>query len=339
MQVRERFLAVLNAQRTIDRLPIIEWATWWDETINNWQKSGIPTDTHELYEYFGIDSMHQFWVSPVGKNLPKPLTHGASIISDESDYEKYFSLLYPEDNLKILAAGLKNIKPLHDNGETIVWFTLEGFFWFPRTLFGIQEHLYSFYDYPELMHKINTDLLSYHKKTIEIIFETLTPEFMTFAEDMSYNHGPMISRELYDEYMLPYYNQLVPQIKANGTKVLIDTDGDVEPIIPWFLDAGIEGVLPLERQAGVDVVRIRNNYPDLIMIGGFDKTIIKEGTAAMMAEFERLMFAMKSGRYIPSVDHQTPPDVSLDNYKEYIRLANIYARHACRHIDIPRNRS
>ena len=26
----------------------------------------------------------------------------------------------------------------------------EGFFWFPRKLFGIENHLYSFYDYPEL---------------------------------------------------------------------------------------------------------------------------------------------------------------------------------------------
>ena len=28
------------------------------------------------------------------------------------------------------------------------------------------------------------------------------PVFMTFAEDMSYNHGPMISEAMFDEFML-----------------------------------------------------------------------------------------------------------------------------------------
>ena len=51
--------------------------------------------------------------------------------------------------------------------------------------------------------------------------------------------------------------------------MFIDTDGFVEPLIPWFREVGIEGVLPLERMAGVDVCRIRETYPDFLMIGGF----------------------------------------------------------------------
>jgi len=29
---------------------------------------------------------------------------------------------------------------------------------------------------------------------------------------------------------------------------------------------------------------------------------------------------MKTGGFIPSVDHQTPPDVSMENYKIYRKL-------------------
>lgn len=50
--------------------------------------------------------------------------------------------------------------------------------------------------------------------------------------------------------MLPFYRQVVPILKERSTRVLIDTDGFVEPLIPWFLEAGIEGILPLERMAG-----------------------------------------------------------------------------------------
>jgi alpha/beta superfamily hydrolase len=53
-----------------------------------------------------------------------------------------------------------------------------------------------------------------------------------------------------------------------------------------------------------------------------------EGEAAMRAEFERILPAIRSGRYIPSVDHQTPPDVSLENYAIFRRLLGEYVEKA-----------
>jgi len=102
----------------------------------------------------------------------------------------------------------------------------------------------------------------------------------------------------------------------------------VEPMIPWFMECGIQGVLPLERQSKVDVARIRENYPEWLMIGGYDKTIMHLGEEAMRREFERLLPTMKKGRYIPSVDHQTPPDVSMENYRIYLKLLEEYTRRA-----------
>ena len=44
----------------------------------------------------------------------------------------------------------------------------------------------------------------------------------------------------------------------------------------------------------------------------------------MRAEFERLKPAIQSGGYIPAVDHQTPPDVSLENYRIFMKLLKEY---------------
>jgi len=48
------------------------------------------------------------------------------------------------------------------------------------------------------------------------------------------------------------------------------------------------------------------------------------GEAAMRAEFERLAPLMRRGGFIPSVDHQTPPEVSLEQYRIYLRLLEEY---------------
>jgi hypothetical protein len=39
---------------------------------------------------------------------------------------------------------------------------------------------------------------------------------------------------------------------------------------------------------------------------------------------------MRSGCYIPSCDHQTPPAVSVEDYRLYVRLLYEYAERACR---------
>jgi hypothetical protein len=326
MRNAERFERLLNGSADIDRTPIIEWASWWDETYRAWFNQGLPAMAPDrLNEYWGHDRLKQFWLPTRDDSCPAPAYHGGSLIEDEADYARIKKHLFTDALLDRIDRDIGEYAAAHDGDDVAYWFSLDGYFWFPRVLFGIEGHLYAFYDYPELMLEINRDLTEYHKKCLEVVYSHIKPQFMTIAEDMSYNLGPMLSKKQYDKFMLPFYRELIPHIKRGGAKVLIDTDGQVEPLIPWFLEGGIEGILPLERMAGVDVNRIRKNYPELIMIGAFDKTVMRRGEAAMRAEFERILPAIRSGRYIPSVDHQTPPDVTPENYRIYMRLLREYS--------------
>ncbi len=331
MNCRERFNAALDF-RPFDRLPMVEWAAWWDLTIDRWKKEGMPQDTtwDGSHTYFGIDKMICLGAGPRSGKCPNPASHGAGIIEDEKTYEAILPYLYTDESIEGLMKDVMNRREQHERGEIIIRIWLDGFFWFPRTLFGIEKHLYAFYDYPELMHRINSDLTEFHIRAMKALFPVLKPDMIGLAEDMSYNHGSMLSYELFKEFLLPYYQKLIPVLKKSGTKVLIDSDGDITEMIPWMEEAGIEGVYPLERQAGVDVAKIRQRYPKFLMLGAYDKMVMSKGEKEMRAEFERLLPVMKSGGFIPSVDHQTPPGVSLGNYKIYIKLFREYTEKAGR---------
>ena len=212
----------------------------------------------------------------------------------------------------------------------MLWFAIEGFFWFPRRLLGIQRHLFAFYDQPELMHRINEDLAQWIVGMIEQICSVCAPDFMTFAEDMSYNHGPMLSRELFDQFIKPYYAKVIPELDRQGIIPIIDSDGDVSVPAYWFEEAGIAGILPLERQAGVDIARIRDEHPGMRFIGHFDKMTMNKGEARMRAEFERLLPTAARGGFLISCDHQTPPGVSYEDYRLYMSLFSEYAEEAGR---------
>lgn len=320
----ERFEAVMSF-RPVDRLPVIEWAVYWDKTLERWYNEGLPRElenTPAIHSHFDIDRYLQFWFVPRSETCPEPVSHGAALIRDKQEYQELKAHLYPKSAFD--RETLETWAKEQAKGESVIWITLEGFFWHPRMLIGIENHLYAFHDNCELMHMINSDLLEYNLWVLDEICKICTPNFMTFAEDMSYNNGPMISKKSFDEVLAPYYHKIVPQLCERGIVPFIDSDGDVIKLIPWLEEVGIEGILPLERMAGVDVMQIRNEHPDFKMIGGFDKTKMHLGEEAMREEFERLLPVMKKGRFIPSVDHQTPPEVSLETYFCYVKLLKEY---------------
>jgi hypothetical protein len=320
----ERFRAVMNFQ-PVDRRPRWEWAMWWDETIARWKTEGLPAHLDTVFDiasYFGLDPYQQFWFSTTDPTIEAVQHHVEGIVSNMDDYLAVRPRLFPDHARAI--ASMRPWAARQAAGEAVVWITLEGYFWFPRTLMGFTKISLAFYDQPELIHKINQDLTEFNLKILDGVAKTCHPTFATIAEDMSYNHGPMISERHFDEFVAPYYRRIVPRLQEMGAAILVDTDGDVTRMVPWLLREGMQGVLPLERQAGVDGRALRCQFPELRMVGHYNKMVMNQGEAAIRAEFERLAPLMKSGGFIPSVDHQTPPGVSLDQYRTYLRLLEEY---------------
>jgi hypothetical protein len=322
----ERFRALMNFQ-AVDRLPCWEWAMWWDETIRRWHNEGLPRElkfsqVFDIARYFGLDPYQQYWFSTTDPTIEATQHHVEGIVANMDDYLRVRPQLFPRHDAAI--AGMAAWAERQRRGEAVVWCTLEGFFWFPRTLMGFEKLMFAFVDQPELMHRINSDLLEFNLSLLDQILKVCVPTFLTVAEDMSYNHGPMISKQTFEEFIAPYYRRLVPRLLDRDIMPFIDTDGDVTLLVPWFEELGVQGFLPLERQAGVDGMQLRQRYPRLRMVGHFDKMTMNRGEAAMRAEFERLVPLVKTGGFIPSVDHQTPPGVSLDQYRVYLRLLKSY---------------
>ncbi len=311
----------------VDRLPRWEWAMWWDLTIDRWHREGLPPDlkfsqVFEIAQHFGLDPYQQFWFSTTDPTIEATQHHVEGIVANMDDYRRVRSTLFPCHDVAIASMGAWAER--QRRGEAVVWCTVEGFFWFPRTLMGFEKLMFAFVDQPELLHEINRDLLEFNLNLLDRVFSVCVPTFMTIAEDMSYNHGPMISKRVFDEFVAPYYRQLLPRLQERGIPLFMDTDGDVTLLAPWLQELSVAGVLPLERQAGVDGMRLREQFPRLLMVGHFDKMTMNRGEAAMRAEFERLAPLVKTGGFIPSVDHQTPPGVSLEEYRCYLRLLEEY---------------
>jgi hypothetical protein len=161
-------------------------------------------------------------------------------------------------------------------------------------------------------------LIAHHQQ-----FVTLDELFL--AEDICYNHGPLISPDMMQEFLFPYYQQLVYNLKArqlDKTRHLyghVDTDGYAVPVIPLYRAAiGMDAMSPFEVASGCDVVEIGKQYPDLALFGGIDKRVLARGRAAIDAHLEYILPPMRErGGYIPTCDHGVPEEVPYQDYLYY----------------------
>ena len=328
MNAVERYRAALRGE-TVDRLPMIEWAGYMTETLERWRGEGLPPETEDenvARTWLGLDDSRRAGLSWIGPEAPKPTHFGSGILKDADDYERVRPLLYPRPGFD--REDLAELAERHARGELIIWFVLQGFFSGPRKLLGIERHLLAFYDQPDLMRRINQDLVDFYLDCIPGFCDFLQPDMVSIMEDFSYKNGPMLSGKLFDEFLAPYYRQIVPLLQERGLKVFIDSDGDVNETIPWVREAGVDGMLPFERQCGCDPVAVRGAHPGLLMVGGFNKNVLKEGEAGIRREFGALLPAMRAGGYLPTMDHRVPPDCSLENYSLYLDIYREYAEAA-----------
>ena len=155
---------------------------------------------------------------------------------------------------------------------------------------------------------------------LEGILKIVTPSVVFFEEDLSGKNGPMISPATFEEFISPYYLELVPFLRERGVQnVIMDTDGDFTVMIPKILECGLDGVLPVDVNAGVDIVKVREQYPTLKFIGGFNKLSIIDGEEAIEKELDRLRPVIKQGGCIICTDHQAAPHTPLKYYQYYSR--------------------
>lgn len=202
---------------------------------------------------------------------------------------------------------------------------LVGGYMYLRSLIGPEDLLYVFYDQPDLIHACMQTWLELADVVIAKHQQYLTLDEIFLAEDICYNHGSLISPEMMRKFLVPYYQQLIQNVKRRQIDqtrhlyVQIDTDGNAGPVIPIYRETiGMDVMSPFEVAAGCDVVVLGRQYPDLVMSGGIDKRVLARGKKAIDEHLEHILPVMRRrGGYIPTCDHGVPVEVTWENYRYY----------------------
>lgn len=208
----------------------------------------------------------------------------------------------------------------------IITQNLVGGYMYLRSLIGPADLLYMFYDAPDLIHDCLKTWFELADAVIARHQEHVTIDQLFMAEDICFNSGPLISPDMMREFLFPYYQQIISNLRSRQIDkqrhlyIQIDTDGNAVPVIPLYEEIGMDVMSPFEVASGCDVVAIGRDHPELAIFGGIDKRILAQGKDAIDREVERILPVMRErGGYIPTCDHGVPEEVPYEDYLHYRR--------------------
>jgi uroporphyrinogen decarboxylase len=322
-------------------------------TLERWKMEGLPgwVGEEDVPEYFGFDSEGVRLPYPVGfdppfevkileetdrfviktdtlgrvtklmkgvTTLPQTIDHPVKKPSDWKRLKK--RLRFSKNRLRV-----DEWSRLFNEGRAKglpVRVGCQGFFSFPRDLLGEFLLFKAYYRWPSMIHDILRTYCDLMIEVSEHMLDNIEIDYFQFGEDMCYKHGPMISPRIFREFMLPYYREVIGLFRSRGTRIFsVDTDGNVETLIPLLIEAGINVILPLEVQAGNDVISLRKRFGDkMAFIGGLDKRMLVKGLEEIDCELTtKLAFMKKSGGYVAGLDHRVLSQTSLENFQYYVK--------------------
>lgn len=308
-----RFLdagGLVKLDKSTEKIPIESWI------FPEFQLETIETsgDNIVVIDEMGIKKKTNKTKSTVPQYLEWP-------VRTKEDWERFKSERldsrtrgrYPSDLDEIIAVSRERDYPLYIGGHPV------GFFGSLRYLMGETGLYTSYYDNPGLVKEIVSYLCDFWIEVWSPIFSKVCPDFVMMWEDMCYKNGPLVSPEIFREFMLPAYKKFTAFLKDNGVKtIIVDTDGNCWKLIPLFVEGGVTGLLPMEVVAGMSVTKVRKLFPRLQIMGGIDKRVLAKDKAFIDQELEtKVSFMVKKSGYVPFVDHYVPPDVPLSNFVYY----------------------
>lgn len=204
----------------------------------------------------------------------------------------------------------------------VIQVSIPGGFDETRELMGEEALSLAYYDQPELIHDILQTIGDTAFRVLEQVSARVPIDMIHVHEDMAGKSGPMVGPRIVKKFITPYYRKVWDLLHERGTRLFEqDSDGNMEAIIPAFLEAGINVMYPAEPAAGMDIVKLREQYGTrLAFRGGLDKHVLRKSKAEILAELEyKLPPIIRTGGCVLAVDHRVPNGTPLENYRFYIQ--------------------
>jgi len=172
------------------------------------------------------------------------------------------------------------------------------------------------------------DLVSGYKVEVAKAALDLGADAVISGDDYAYRKGLLMSPRQFREFILPYLKRLVNAVHRRGAPFIKHCDGYIWPILGDLVEAGIDGLHPIEPLAGMSIAEVKERYGDRICVAGnVDVSyVLPLGSREDVAKETRrcISEASPGGGHILSSSNSIHNAVKVENLKAMIETAKKY---------------
>ncbi len=292
----------------------------------------LPLVTGRLGGYVEVEieetEEHRIWRDGLGRTMKLPKT--TATLPLPLDYpvktmEDWLKLkpLYEFSEAR-LGSGWEAVAQQALARDQVVCVSIPGGFDEPRELMGEEQLCLAYYEQPELVQDILQTISNTAFKVLERVTAEVAVDLLFVHEDMAGKSGPLAGPAQVKRFIAPYYRRIWDLMQERGARLFDqDSDGNMNPVLEAFVQAGVNCMHPMEPAAGMDIVAVRQKFgARLAFYGGIDKHVLRRTPEEIEAELEyKIPPLVKTGGCELALDHRIPNGTPLENYRFYIRKA------------------
>jgi uroporphyrinogen decarboxylase len=344
----ERITNILKRQ-PVDRIGIFEH--FWSDTRRTWEEQGFIQSGETLEDHFGYD-LQLCWPFNLiadldfeeevieetaetrltrngnGAVLRRHKLHDATpehvdfLVKERRGWEEHIKPRLTPDRRRIKFDAYRQSRDhARDKNRFFAWSGINVF----EAMHPVCGHEYMLMgmaldpDWVKDMADTYSDLVITLQ---EILFaEEGYPDGIWYYEDMGYKQHPFMSPRMYREIIQPAHKKTIDWAKSHHLPVIMHSCGYVEPLLPGMMEAGIDCLQVIEVKAGMDLLRLYENYGDrLSFMGGIDvRVLYNNDKNEIDRELEAKIPVVKQKYgYVLHSDHSIPNNVHHDVYRYFL---------------------
>jgi len=200
----------------------------------------------------------------------------------------------------------------------------------PRDYMGYMRLLTSVIEEPALVDAVTSRVVDHYIAVIQQAAE-IGVQIVFTGDDIADNRGPLFAPKIWEELFMPHYRRLVKAIHDCGLYHWKHSDGNMYPLLDSIVDAGSDGIDPIDPLGGMELKVVKAKYGKRVAIkGNVDQTeLLMYGPPEKVVEAVKTCIrdAGEGGGYVCSSSNSIHSGVDPELYTVMVDAIHYYGRY------------
>jgi len=243
----------------------------------------------------------------------------AGVFAEVEDVKQIEAFDWPNPDYVDLTNTLRQIDQVNSLGMAVFSGMWAPFFHDLCDFFGMENYFLKMFTNPEVVETATNKIIEFYIEINQRIYQKAADKIdaVFFGNDLGSQSSLLIGPGEFKTFVLPYIRQIVEQAKSYDLNVVMHSCGAVFDIIPDLIEAGIDGLHPLQAKADrMDAENLVKNFgSDLVFIGGVDtQDLLPFASPDKIKNEVRQLKDIFGGRFVVSPSHEALlPNVPFKN--------------------------